>query len=422
MEEEPSKLKATVRQLKMTMNETVEPPPYQCQYHYHHDTTFKVNKNLATISEVQYEDDESQKPKLTIPELTVKISLASCHKRQRGLQKKMDKAITTARNSQDERGILQCGIQVQDDPGATHCLTNNKAILRNFKQLQSPIPVTGIEENAVALEATGIGFLPIIFKEGEVIYAKCLYSADANATLILPTAIATQYSTTFHGWTLYADLQNKQGYMQLLNKDGINHATLPMYCEAGLWYHYLETNVQGTIQPTIRKLSSQSEFELWHHRMGHPNSVVLSKMHKYARGIPKLREPEFYKCQSCSLCKIRKDSSTKSRATMKNSVQPKEKYHVGQHLHMDFGFLRGSAFSAKNKDGKLITSIDGFRSYLIIVDRATRYKWIFLTTTRHPPIKEINSILSKYTNITDKLNCTVRTDQGGELGKSNAFR
>ena len=41
---------------------------------------------------------------------------------------------------------------------------------------------------------------------------------------------------------------------------------------------------------------------------------------------------------------------------------------------MDFGFVRGSDWSSKSADDKLITSIDGFRSYLIVVDRATRYK------------------------------------------------
>ena len=145
-------------------------------------------------------------------------------------------------------------------------------------------------------------------------------------------------------------------------------------------------------------------------------------MHHYARGVPKLREPDFYKCKSCALCKIKKDSSTSTRATRKEPLQPTEKLHVGQHLHMDFGFLRGSAFSKKDDAGRTITSIDGFRSYLIVVDRASRYKWVFLTKTKHPPLKEVETILKQYQSITDTLHCSIRTDQGGELGKSNAFR
>ena len=47
--------------------------------------------------------------------------------------------------------------------------------------------------------------------------------------------------------------------------------------------------------------------------------------------------------------------------------------HPGQHFHMDFGFVRGTGFRIKQEDKPTITSIDGFNSYLIIVDRVTRY-------------------------------------------------
>ena len=422
LDEEPSSYKVTVRQLKLHVNENPIVDPFQCQFHYHHDAPFKIQRSLSTVDETEYEDELEYETKLTIPELCEKISSASCHKRIRGIQRTINRAEKVAQQTQDERGLLQCNIRVQEDMGATHCITNNKSILRNYKTLNKSIQINGIERDNVAVIATGIGFLPIVFDDGEVIYAKCLYSENADTTLISPTAISNQYGNTYHGWAMYADLVNNTGYMQLLHKDGINHAKLPMYCESGLWYHYLNTNIQGVTQPIIRKLSSQSEFELWHQRMGHPNTTVLQKMHKYARGIPQLKEPAFYKCQSCSLCKIRKDTTTRTRGTIAPTIKPTEKLHPGQHLHMDFGFLRGSAFSAKNKDGQLITSIDGFRSYLIVVDRATRYKWIFLTTTRHPPLKEIKTILTKYQTITDKLHCTIRTDQGGELGKSTAFR
>jgi hypothetical protein len=249
-------------------------------------------------------------PTLTLPELQRKISTASCHKRVRGIKKKIEKAEYHAKQSQENRGIIQCHIPVQNDMGSTHCITNNKSILQEYKSLSMPLPVNGIEKDNIAVTATGIGFLPVIFDDGEVICAKCLFSEEANTTLISPTLIAKQYESTYHGWAMYADLTNNTGYMQLLHKDGVNHAKLQVYCESGLWYHYLETNVQELVQPTIRKLSSQSEFELWHHRMGHPNKTVLQKMHKYARGIPQLKEPSFYKCQLCSLCKIKKMQAT----------------------------------------------------------------------------------------------------------------
>ena len=91
----------------------------------------------------------------------------------------------------------------------------------------------------------------------------------------------------------------------------------------------------------------------------------------------------------------------------------------GQHFHIDFGFVRGSEFK-QTKDGKTITSIDGYNSYLIVIDRATRYTWIFLQSSKQPPLTVIKLLLSKFKS--PNPHRTVRTDQGGELGSCTAFK
>ena len=53
---------------------------------------------------------------------------------------------------------------------------------------------------------------------------------------------------------------------------------------------------------------------------------------------------------------------------------------------MDFGSVRGNDFLEKIKDGRTITSVDGYNSYLIIVDKASRYMFTFLTKRKHPPL------------------------------------
>ena len=95
-------------------------------------------------------------------------------------------------------------------------------------------------------------------------------------------------------------------------------------------------------------------------------------MHKYALGVPKLREPPLYKSGTCLACKTKKSSHGPMKSTTKKPPDPEELIRPGQHLHMDFGFVRGSDWHSMNEDGSLITSIDGQRSYLIIVDRTTR--------------------------------------------------
>ena len=87
---------------------------------------------------------------------------------------------------------------------------------------------------------------------------------------------------------------------------------------------------------------------------------------------------------------------------------------------MDFGFVQGSTYTIKQEDGPTITSKDGYNSYLVIVDRSTRYTWIFLTKSKHPPTAITRKVLKKFKST--NTHHTVRTGQGKELGKSGVFR
>ena len=77
-----------------------------------------------------------------------------------------------------------------------------------------------------------------------------------------------------------------------------------------------------------------------------------------------------------------------------------------QYFHMYFGFVRGSDYKIKNKTGPTITSTDGFNLYLTIVNRATRYTWIFLTTSKSPPINIVQRVLQNSKVPTNTAQCT----------------
>ncbi len=66
---------------------------------------------------------------------------------------------------------------------------------------------------------------------------------------------------------------------------------------------------------------------------------------------------------------------------------------LGQHLRMDYGFVRGLDWSRKENNGTLVTSVDKYRSYLLVIDRHTRYIWIYLTKSKHPPIEKVSGLL-----------------------------
>ncbi len=66
----------------------------------------------------------------------------------------------------------------------------------------------------------------------------------------------------------------------------------------------------------------------------------------------------------------------------------------------------------------MVASWDGYSSYLLVVDDASCYIWVFLTTSKEPPLDIIDTFLDRFGHIEGG---SVRTDQGGELARSFNF-
>ena len=58
---------------------------------------------------------------------------------------------------------------------------------------------------------------------------------------------------------------------------------------------------------------------------------------------------------------------------------------------MDFGFLRAST-----ADYKVLTSCDGFQSYLVVVDKHTLTIWVFLTKPKDPLVDTVKDFLKRF--------------------------
>ena len=94
---------------------------------------------------------------------------------------------------------------------------------------------------------------------------------------------------------------------------------------------------------------------------------------------------------------------------------------VGRRFYMDFGFIRASTsdYSKPNKSiDRVEDSWDGYSSYLLIVDEASRYIWVFLTKSKEPPLDIIDTFLTRFGH---RNGGSVRSDQGGELARSFAY-
>jgi hypothetical protein len=92
----------------------------------------------------------------------------------------------------------------------------------------------------------------------------------------------------------------------------------------------------------------------------------------------------------------------------------------GEHLVMEYRCIRGSDWTKNDINVKIVTSFDGNRLYLFIIDWATKCIWIFITKTKYPPVSQVEQFLKQFRGL--HHNDTFMTDLGRELAKSIAFR
>ena len=156
----------------------------------------------------------------------------------------------------------------------------------------------------------------------------------------------------------------------------------------------------------------------------------MQSIHNHAKNVPLLKGNAFWKCASCLSGKF--DKSYHVKSNVRTRLPPKRSYlpsHAkddiylpnakpGQHFHCDFGCVRSKDFEMEDKEGRTQTSVDGKRLYLLIIDRATRYTWVFLSSSKLPPIAFCQSVLRKFKS--KCKNKTIRCDQG-ELAISLKF-
>jgi hypothetical protein len=196
-------------------------------------------------------------------------------------------------------------------------------------------------------------------------------------------------------------------------------------------YHVWNTrHLEGL--PVIHHLTRAAEYSLAHLRYGCAGQRCLSVVHHDVDNQPKLQMHSFFKCLACMMATgdSRDTTNTDHSAPVAAfddwfndmlDANQLENCVPGQHFQVNFGFMKGSGYCKKDEEGRTITTIDGFHSYFLIIDRKTRYTWVFLTNTKKPPLSIFSQFLKEHGHPTAH-NRTVRSDQGGKLWGSQAFR
>ena len=332
-------------------------------------------------------------------------------------------------------------ISKQSDSGANTSATNNINLLTDVQYID-PVPVNSASNQAQPMKMLAVGKIHLRTITGHTINPTCYYSPDIDGTVISPDAICREFSNEFRGFSKICNTKENEGFLTLdpvdwKKQDSHLHIILPLTSHNNLWYHddafaFPRAVFTGTNppRPTIRKLSQSANFELWHQRLCHPGNNIMANIHQHVKNVPPLKGNSFWKCPSCLSGKFDKSYHIKikpntktSSSTLKIPPSPRDDIYLpnaqpGQHFHCDFGFVHSKDFQQQDEHGRTQTSIDGKRSYLLIIDRATRYTWVYLSSSKLPPIDFCKSVLHKF-----KSNCkhkTIRCDQG-ELATSTIF-
>jgi deoxyuridine 5'-triphosphate nucleotidohydrolase len=336
-------------------------------------------------------------------------------------------------------------MQLHIDGGANRSVTNCRDVLLHYRNIK-PFHIQGVNADDLALVCQGFGYLPWRAPNGTSILVRCYYSQAAADTIVSPTDIVLNHLARFKAWTQHSDLSSGTGHIEFHGATTSDPSLrFPLTAVNGLWYYYPDVSDYNPntecvqYQSIVNRLSAPGQYELYHARLGHPGTTVMTSLHKHADGIPKLTVPPLFRCEACMRTKATKravtaaahgqtcrpsavtddvmipDDTTDSFTPDEPTVLP------GAYFHMDMGFVRGSQFSYEDEEGRIVTSLDGYNSYLIIVDRATRYTWVILTKAKTPQVDLVSKFLAVHGNKTATQRF-IRTDEGGELWGSHLFQ
>jgi hypothetical protein len=153
--------------------------------------------------------------------------------------------------------------------------------------------------------------------------------------------------------------------------------------------------------------------ELWALQMYHFGTWQLAQLPRHVDGMP----PSFSTHPFCFI-------DAKEQGGIHNQPvghSPDKASLPGLHFFMDFGFMRAPTMDYKfpqpGSDG-VVECFEGCNAYLIIVDEASCYVWVFLHQSKIPPVDLIMDFLSIHGNTSGGV---IHTDLGGELARSTAL-
>ena len=326
------------------------------------------------------------------------------------------------------------------DGGSNVCVTgdlNNLLDVTDITPIDISVALDGVP-TSVDDKITKRGLLPITLSDGTTYYQTCFYCANMVETIISPAAVLAS-SDVFYYWNQEGCKDpSVPGRIRFTSRDGLLSMHFDLQQRDGLYYCSTDVytvdhdpvrvtcnnttasppvKVPYIPRPTPRFIPTskarQVESEVWMLRFGSPGEHQLDVLPSHVIGTPPIFEYHpFRSIDFKEQAYIRKQAANRTAERIPT---------CGAEFFMDFAFMRSSTedYKRPNKTtDRIVTSYDGHSSHLIIVDGASRRVWAFLTKSKEPPIDILRSFMTKF----GIASGVVRTDQGGELARSTAFR
>jgi hypothetical protein len=312
------------------------------------------------------------------------------------------------------------------DGGANICLTGNLNLLVDVVDIAPLLISVAVDGKDITLDdlCTKRGYLSLMLPDGSTHWQLCFYCKNA---------VDLASGNFLASWTQTGFKDGRPGQLRFDSYDGFFTMRLDLdYCN-GLYYcptDVFTVDTSPVRQPGLHRLLSpappntlrcpshfsptfkpkQVKSEVWLLRLGSPGVHQLDVLPGNVTGIPLVFEYHPFR-----FIDFKEQTRIWKQATQRSAVRTTNRR---RRFYMDFGLMRTSNlnFSRPNKGkDRVVPSYDGYTSYLLIVDEATRYVCVFLTASKDPLLDIVREFLHHHGPEEGGSTCT---DQGGKLARS----
>jgi hypothetical protein len=141
--------------------------------------------------------------------------------------------------------------------------------------------------------------------------------------------------------------------------------------------------------------------------LGSPGEKELDMLPGNITGVP----PKVHYHPFCYI-DWKEEAQIHKQAALWSSIRTTEARRC---FYMYFGHMRASTsnYTQPNKaTDRVVYSWDRYSSYLLVVNEAMRYIWVFPTKLKDPPLDVVDAFLKQFAH---DHGGSIRTDQGGKL-------